>query len=92
MDFRQAARQACPKLGCDDDVDLVRSYALDLQQGKTCDERRAAVRSLAATGDKRAVEPLKKALRAAGGLQGLFGGGNTCIKKDLHSALKELDG
>ncbi len=89
-DFRQAARQACTKLDCDKQIDLVTSYALDLQQGRTCDERREAVQSLAATKDSRAIEPLKKARRAASGLAGLFGGGNSCIRKDIEVALKDL--
>jgi hypothetical protein len=71
----------------------VRSYALDLQQGKSCAERRAAVEALAATRDPRAVEPLRKARRVTGGFMGaLTGGGNKCIRKDIDAALEALGG
>jgi cytochrome c-type biogenesis protein CcmH/NrfG len=93
VDFRQDARAACQTLGCTGKVDRVRSYALDLQQGKSCAERRAAVEALAATRDQRAVEPLRKARRVTGGFMGaLMGGGNKCIRKDIDAALEALGG
>jgi tRNA A-37 threonylcarbamoyl transferase component Bud32 len=92
-DLRHDARAACESLGCLAQVDLVRSYALDLQQGKTCEERRSAVQALGATKDRRAVEPLKRARRVTGGFMGsLLGGGNRCIRKDIDAALEELEG
>jgi tRNA A-37 threonylcarbamoyl transferase component Bud32 len=90
-ELRHDARAACQSLGCMGQVDLVRSYTLDLQQGKTCDERRAAVQVLGASGDARAVEPLKRARRVTGGFVGsLLGGGNRCLRKDIDIALEAL--
>ncbi len=89
-EFRQTARTACEALHCAN-VDLVRSYSLDLQQARNCDEKRTAVQKLGATKDERAVEPLQKARRNRGGiLGGLFGSGNSCIIKDIDAALREL--
>ncbi len=90
VDFRQAARAACVTLGCSAKVDVVSSYVLDLTQGRTCEERREAVRGLGKSRDVRAIEPLKRARRERGVL-GLFGG-NDCIRKDVEAALKELGG
>jgi cytochrome c-type biogenesis protein CcmH/NrfG len=90
-EFRQAARDACRQVGCADGVDLVKSYTLDLQQGKTCEAKRAAVQGLGATRDPRAIETLKKARRSGGGVLGeIFGGGNRCIRKDIDAILQEL--
>jgi HEAT repeat protein len=89
-EFRRVARTACEALHCAK-VDLVRSYSLDLQQAKTCEEKRTAVRKLGATKDERAIEPLRKARRSRGGiLGGLFGSANTCVAKDVDAALREL--
>jgi tRNA A-37 threonylcarbamoyl transferase component Bud32 len=90
-DFRKDARAACQSLGCMGKVDLVRSYTLDLQQGRTCEERRDAVQGLGASKSPRAVEPLKRARRQTGGLFGnILGGGNRCIRKDIDAALEAL--
>lgn len=90
QEFRVSARAACQSLGCADQVDYVKSYALDLTQGRTCDERREAVSKLVETNDARAIEPLKKARRTARGLSTLFGGGNYCIRKEIDAGLEEL--
>jgi hypothetical protein len=91
-EFRQAAREACESLDCTKKVDLVNSYALDLSQGHSCEEKRAAVVKLGETGDARAIEPLKRARsehRAF--LSGLLGSsGNACISKDIDAALTAL--
>jgi tRNA A-37 threonylcarbamoyl transferase component Bud32 len=90
-EFRQTAREACKTVGCAGDVDLVKSYTLDLQQGRTCEARRAAVAGLGATKDPRIVEILKKARRSGGGLLGdIFGGANRCIRKDIDAILQEM--
>jgi tRNA A-37 threonylcarbamoyl transferase component Bud32/cytochrome c-type biogenesis protein CcmH/NrfG len=90
-EFRQVAREACKTVGCADAVDLVKSYTLDLQQGRTCEAKRAAVQGLGATKDVRVIEVLKKARRANGGLLGdIFGGGNRCIRKDVDAVLEDL--
>jgi serine/threonine-protein kinase len=91
VDFRQAAREACKTVGCIKSVDLVKSYTLDLQQGKTCDARRLAVQGLGGTKDPRVVDVLKRARRQTGGLFGeVFGGGNRCIRKDIDAILVEM--
>jgi tetratricopeptide (TPR) repeat protein len=91
-EFRAVARDACTKVGCSDRVDLVKSYTQDLAQARTCEEKRQAVRGLAATKQPRAVEALRKARGVRGALGGLFGGGNECVRKDIDAALKELEG
>src|SRR5262245_41942390 len=90
-DFRQIARDACKNVGCADQVDLVKSYTLDLQQGRTCEAKRAAVQGLGATKDVRVIEVLKKARRGGGGVLGdIFGGGNRCIRKEVDAVLQDM--
>jgi hypothetical protein len=91
-EFRKAAREACETLDCGKKVDLVNSYSLDLTQGRTCEEKRAAVQKLGETGDSRAVEPLKRARAERRSLLGGFigSGGNGCIIKDIDAALTAL--
>jgi tRNA A-37 threonylcarbamoyl transferase component Bud32 len=90
-ELRAAARAACDKVGCGAQLDRVESYALDLTQARSCDEKREAVQRLAATGDRRAAEPLRKARGVRGPLGGILGGGNDCVRKDIEAALKELE-
>jgi eukaryotic-like serine/threonine-protein kinase len=92
-EFRRAAREACETLDCGKKVELVNSYALDLTQGKSCEEKREAVKKLGETGDSRAIEPLKRARSERRSL--LLGGflsaaGNGCISKDIDAALTAL--
>jgi tRNA A-37 threonylcarbamoyl transferase component Bud32 len=91
-EFRKAARDACETLGCTKKVNLVNSYALDLSQGHSCEEKRVAVQKLGETGDARAIEPLKKARAERRGLLGGFlsTAGNACISKDIDAALAAL--
>jgi serine/threonine protein kinase len=89
-EFRQAARDACQSVGCADKVDLVKSYALDLQQGKTCEARRTAVAGLGSTKDPRIVDILRKARASGGLLDRVFGGANRCIRKDIDAVLTEM--
>ena len=89
-ELRAAARAACEKVGCGAQLDLVDSYSLDLAQARSCEEKREAVRALAATGDRRAAEPLRKARGVRGPLGGILGGGNDCVRKDIDAALKDL--
>jgi serine/threonine-protein kinase len=90
-ELRHLAQKACLDLACDDRVDHVQSFLLDLSQGRSCEERREAVGRLARLGDVRALDPLRRARRRGGGLFGLFGGGNECIRKDLDDAIKALE-
>ena len=92
VEFRKAAREACETLGCLKNIDLVNSYALDLSQGHSCEEKRIAVQKLGETGDARAIEPLK---RARSERRAFFGGllsssGNACVSKDIDAALTAL--
>jgi len=67
---------------------------LDLQNGKTCDDRRAAVVRLRNLGDPRAIAPLKKARRRMrGGILGIGDSNtNSCLKKDAEAAIVALGG
>jgi tetratricopeptide (TPR) repeat protein len=91
-EFRRFARDACRAFDCLKKVDLVESYGLDLSQGRTCEERREAVRKLGETGDKRAIEPLRRARAERRSLLGgmLSSSGNACIVKDIDAALTAL--
>ncbi len=88
-EFRRAARAACEDLGCTKKIDLARSYALDMQQARRCEERRAAIAALAATKDAQAVAPLRRARREATGLLGRFSDYH-CVRADLQKALDAL--
>jgi hypothetical protein len=64
----------------------------DLQHGKTCEDRRAAIPTLVQLRDRRAVEPLRRArYRMRGGVLGI-GDDNTnkCLKDDAEAALEVL--
>ncbi len=91
-DLRASARAACDRAGCVAQVDQVESYALDLTQARTCEEKREAIRRLGATGDRRAVTRLRKARGARGPMGGIVSGGNDCVRRDIDAALKELGG
>jgi hypothetical protein len=92
MEFRKAAREACESLDCGKKVNLVNSYALDLTQGRSCEEKREAVKRLGETGDGRAIEPLKRARSERRSILGGFLGtsGNGCVLKDIDAALTAL--
>ncbi|MEO6776070.1 MAG: serine/threonine-protein kinase [Kofleriaceae bacterium] len=67
---------------------------LDLQDGKTCTDRKAAIAKLVELGDPRAIEPLKRArYRMRGGVLGI-GDSNTnaCLKTEADEAIKALGG
>jgi eukaryotic-like serine/threonine-protein kinase len=91
-EFRKAARDACETLGCLGKVDLVESYALDLSQAHSCEEKRVAVQKLGETRDPRAIEPLRKARAERRSFLGGFLGssGNACVVKDIDAALTAL--
>jgi hypothetical protein len=91
-EYRKVARDACATLDCGKKVDLVNSYSLDLAQGRSCEEKREAVQKLGETGDKRAIEPLKRARAERRSLLGGFlsTAGNGCISKDIDAALTAL--
>jgi hypothetical protein len=64
----------------------------DLQNGKTCAARKAAIAPLVELGDRRAIEPLKSArYRMVGGFAG-FGADNAngCLTREAEAAIKTL--
>jgi serine/threonine-protein kinase len=76
-----------------DDAALETALAT-LTGGKTCKARKAAIPTLVALNDPRAIEPLKKARRRMTG--GLFGVGqsnsNNCLKAAAEQAVVKLGG
>ncbi len=66
----------------------------DLETGKTCADRKAAIPTLAQVGDDRAIAALKRArYRMRGGVLGI-GDSNTnaCLKGDAEKAIQALGG
>ncbi len=66
----------------------------DLDNGKTCADRKAAIPVLADIGDERAIAALKRArYRMRGGVLGI-GDSNTnaCLKSDAERAIQDLGG
>jgi serine/threonine-protein kinase len=66
----------------------------DLETGKTCADRKAAIPTLVEIGDDRAIPSLKKArYRMRGGLLGV-GDSNTnaCLKQDAEMAIQAIEG
>ncbi len=77
-----------------DDGTRLKALIHDLENAKTCPERREAVVGLAALGNADAVPALKRArYRMRGGVLGI-GDSNTnaCLKKDAEAAIKALGG
>lgn len=60
-EIRHQAVAIAEREGIADRIDWVSSWALDLRQAKTCDERRAIITKLADTGDPRALPALRQA-------------------------------
>jgi hypothetical protein len=71
---------------------VLKALLHDLQNGKTCAERKAAIPKLVELEDPRAVEPLRKArYRMVGGLLGIGAdNANHCLKADAEAAIKKL--
>jgi tetratricopeptide (TPR) repeat protein len=78
---RARMRELAEKLGLGDDIDRVRSYTLDLAQGKTCDDRRSAVARLRALGDPAAIAGIEKAAKRKR---------NKCLRADADEAVQYL--
>jgi hypothetical protein len=66
----------------------------DLETGKTCTDRKAAIPGLVMLGDERAIKALKAArYRMRGGVLGFSqSNANSCLKSDAEAAIKELGG
>ncbi len=77
-----------------DNETLLKAALHDLEKGKTCADRKAAIPKLVELGDKSAIPALKKArYRGRGGLLGI-GESNTnaCLRKTAEAAIKSLGG
>jgi serine/threonine-protein kinase len=66
----------------------------DLETGKTCADRKAAIPTLVQLGDKDAIPALRKArYRGTGGLLGIGeSNANACLKSDAEEAIEKLGG
>jgi serine/threonine-protein kinase len=64
----------------------------DLEDGKTCTDRKAAIATIVELGDPKAIPDLKRArYRGAGGVLGVGETNvNGCLTKDADAAIKEL--
>ena len=89
--IRHAAVRVADEVGLGDQVDLLASYTIDLQQGATCPERKAAVAKLRALGDKRAIPALRKArFRPKKGIESRKTNVNACLKASAGDAIRHL--
>lgn len=79
-EVRQRALAIATRDGFADTVNRLDSYVLDLQQAKTCDERRAIIGKLRQLGDRRASAALRRA-------KAQF----PCVDQDATDALAALD-
>ncbi len=73
---------------------LLKAAVHDLENGKTCADRKAAIPMLAQVGDERAIAALKRArYRMRGGVLGI-GDSNTnaCLKSDAEKVIQALGG
>ncbi len=77
-----------------DKATQLRAALHDLETGKTCADRKAAIPKIVDIGDKSAVAALKKArYRGRGGLLGIGErNANACLRKDAEAAIKALGG
>ena len=86
-----------PSLGAPTGVDnetRLKAALHDLETGKTCADRKAAIPTLVEIGDERALASLKKArYRMRGGVLGI-GDSNTnaCLKQDAEMAIQAIEG
>jgi hypothetical protein len=90
---RHTALEVADEVGLGHRVDRVSSYALDLEQGETCEIRKDAVGKLRALGDKEAIPHLRKArtrVRTQGGLVKRKVNTNACLKTAANEAIRYL--
>jgi hypothetical protein len=73
---------------------MLKAALHDLEGGKTCADRKAAIPQLVQLEDPRAIPALKKArYRGTGGLLGIGeSNANACLAKDAEAAIKALGG
>jgi tRNA A-37 threonylcarbamoyl transferase component Bud32 len=90
---RHKAMSVADEVGLGDQIDRLASYTLDLQQGKTCQKRKAAVATLRALGSKKAIPALRKARnRPRGGLGRKRVNTNACLRGSANEAIRYLQG
>jgi serine/threonine protein kinase len=90
---RQQAVDVAEEIGLGSKIDHLTSYTLDLRQGETCADRKAAVAKLRALGDKKAIpslEAAQKRMRVEGGLFKKKVNTNTCLRTDAIEAVRYL--
>ena len=79
-EVRHRAFAIAEREGIADKVDKLESWTLDLSQAGTCEDRRAAVVKLGATGDKRALPALKRVKV------------HKCVQKEVADAIAKIEG
>ncbi len=89
---RHAVAAVITKYKADDAVDWVQAYALDLQQGATCELRRDAVVKLRALNDARAVQALELASVRQGATGSRTKKMNACLVDAATEAIGYLRG
>ncbi len=91
--LRKPAAALAEKLGLGAEVDWLKSYLLDLEQGEVCAQRKEAVTKLRALGDARAIPALERALLRKGKV-GKWNGKNVneCLVGDARAAIAYLHG
>ena len=90
---RQHAMRVADELGFAEGIDRLSAYLLDLQQGETCADRKAAVAKLRALGDKRAISALTEAqnrIRTEGLLKRKVND-NACLRTAAEEAVRYLE-
>jgi serine/threonine-protein kinase len=89
---RQRAAAALDEMGKGDRVDRVGLAMLQLKRARGCEEKKMLVEKLRDIGDPRALPALRDLRgRSIGGLFRLGGANTRCMKKELPTAIKELE-
>ena len=90
---RHKAVSVADAVGLGDRIDRLGSYFLDLRQGESCVQRKAAVAKLRALGNKKAIPGLRKArkrIRTEGGVVKKKVNTNACLQSDATEAIRYL--
>jgi hypothetical protein len=92
--LRAGARDLAESHGLTGEVDLVASYAHDLEELKTCAQRKEVVARLRALGDRRAIDPLRAAIdrKGEGSLGARSRNMNRCLRPQAEAAIRHLEG
>lgn len=90
---RHKAASVANEVGLGDRIDLLGSYELDLRQGESCQQRKAAVADIRGLRDKRAIPALRQArkrIRNEGGAGRKKVNTNACLSADANEAIRYL--